>query len=81
MLRYTVGDMTCGHCVQTITKAVSALDPAATVAIDLPTKAVDVTSSVAPEAVAGAIREAGYTPVAALPEVAPSGASCCGHCH
>lgn len=65
MLRYTVEDMTCGHCVQTVTKAVTSLDPAARVAIDLPTKTVDVSTSAGAEQVAGAIREAGYTPVPA----------------
>jgi copper chaperone len=82
MLRYTVEDMTCGHCVQTITRALTTLDPAAQVAIDLPSKTVEVTGEADGEAVAGAIREAGYTPIAATKDAAAAtaGGSCCGHC-
>lgn len=82
MLRYTVEDMTCGHCVQTITRALTSLDPAARVAVDLPGKIVEVTSGADGEAVAGAIRDAGYTPVAAPKgdSGATVGGSCCGHC-
>ena len=82
MLRYTVEDMTCGHCVQTITRAVTALDPAAKVSIDLATKTVEVTGGADNDAIVGAIREAGYTPVAASQAgaAAPAAPSCCGHC-
>lgn len=81
MLRYTVEDMTCGHCAQTITQALNTLDPTANVAIDLPSKTVEVTSAAGGEAVAGVIREAGYTPVPASGDVTgPAGRSCCGHC-
>jgi copper chaperone len=80
MLRYQVDDMTCGHCVQTITQAVKDLDPGAEVAVDLAAKQVAVTSQAADELIARAIREAGYTPE--RPSVAPQAAksSCCGHC-
>ena len=81
MLRYQVDDMTCDHCVQTITRAVKGVDAGADVKVDLATKSVDVTSQATAEAIADAIREAGYTPVAAA---ANAGAvperSCCGHC-
>lgn len=81
MLRYTVDDMTCGHCVQSVTKAVAAIDPAATVAIDLPTKRVEVSTTADGDVVAGAIREAGYTPVPADASGAPAAnGGCCGHC-
>ena len=64
MLRYTVEDMTCGHCVQTITKALNTLDPTAQVAVDLGGKTVDVTTGAEAGAVESAIRETGYTPAA-----------------
>jgi len=35
MITFEVNDMTCGHCVSSITRAVKALDPAAKVQIDL----------------------------------------------
>ena len=79
MLRYTVEDMTCGHCVQAITGAITDLDATAQVTVDLAGKIVEVESSATPNAVSAAIREAGYTP--ALDRAAPSENSCCGHCH
>jgi copper chaperone len=79
MVRYQVEDMSCGHCVQTITQAVKALDAAAEVKVDLDAKSVEVSSTAAPDAIKKAIREAGYTPAAASePSAAPR--ACCGHC-
>lgn len=63
MLKFTVEDMTCGHCAGTITKAVQAADPRAQVAIELPTHEVKVESGLGADQVAAAIRQAGYTPV------------------
>ena len=42
MLRYSVPDMTCGHCAQAIEKAVKSVDPQAEVAVDLTSKEVTV---------------------------------------
>lgn len=81
MLRYTVDDITCGHCVQTITKALEAADPQAEVTVDLASKQVEVTTVRTSSEIAQAIRDAGYTPVQA--EASPSTtapAGCCGHC-
>jgi copper chaperone len=80
MLRYQVDDMTCGHCVQTITQAVKDADPGADVAVDLAAKQVAVTTQAADEVIAQAIRQAGYTPErsSAAPQAAKGG--CCGHC-
>ena len=81
MLRYQVDDMTCGHCVQTITRAVKGVDAGADVRVDLATKSVDVTSQAQADAIAEAIREAGYTPVAEAANASAAPArSCCGHC-
>lgn len=81
MLRYQVDDLSCGHCVQTVTQAIKGVDPIAVVKIDLPTKRVEVQSSAADLVVAGAIRAAGYTPTAPGAHDAgatPKAASCCG---
>ena len=60
MQRYSVPDMTCGHCAGTIDRAVKAIDPRAEVTIDLPAKQISVRTG-APEAqIADAIRSAGY---------------------
>ena len=72
MIAFDVKDMTCGHCVSTITKAVKAVDKDATVQIDLASHTVNVEPGIADAAAIGAaIREAGYSPVAVTP--APSG--------
>jgi copper chaperone len=62
MFRYSVPDMTCGHCAQAIETAVKSLDPRAEVAVDLTSKEVTVRSEADEARVAGTIREAGYEP-------------------
>lgn len=63
MINFTVNDMTCGHCVASITQALNALDPQARVAIDLASHRVQVDSGRADAAaLAAAIADAGYTP-------------------
>ena len=65
MLRYQVEGMSCGHCVQAVTRAVKAHDPQAEVAVDLAAKAVSVRSEQPRERIAEAIRGAGYAVAAA----------------
>jgi copper chaperone len=65
MITFQVNDMTCGHCVATVTKAVKALDADARVEIDLPAHKVAVESTGGAAAIERAIRDAGYTPVVA----------------
>lgn len=65
MHEFTVQDMTCGHCVATITEAVKALDPDGRCEIDLPAKRVKVASALSADRVAAAISKAGFTPVRA----------------
>lgn len=85
MIAFEVNDMTCGHCAGTITKAVNAVDGQAKIAIDISRHLVTIEAGMATaDALAGAIRGAGYTPVAVpAPDMAApaSGKSCCGHCH
>ncbi|MDT3379149.1 heavy-metal-associated domain-containing protein [Labrys portucalensis] len=60
MITLKVPEMSCGHCVKTITGALQAIDPGAAVEIDLGTQTVKV-ASVADEAkLRAAIAEAGY---------------------
>ena len=73
MHTYRVDDMTCGHCVRSITRAVHAVDPEAQVRIELARQRVHIESKAAhPFALSRAIREAGYTPSA--PDEASVGA-------
>ena len=60
---FAVNDMTCGHCVGTVRKALEEALPGADISVDLATHRVEFTGDrrVGEEA----IREAGYTPEAA----------------
>ena len=87
MISFQVDDMTCGHCVSSITKAVQAVDNNAKVQIDLATHRVNIeTTGIDAAKLSDAIKEAGYTPVAVENSaVAPIAASaptrkgcCCG---
>ena len=65
MITFQVDDMTCGHCVSSITKAVKAVDGGATMQFNLATHRVDIESTNTDAAeLSHAIKEAGYTPVA-----------------
>ena len=63
MIELQVADMTCGHCVRSVTEAVKALAPQSRVAVDLASKSVSVEGFADAGAVSEAIREAGYSPV------------------
>lgn len=83
MISFQVNDMTCGHCVSTITKALRAADKDAKVQIDLAMHRVQIEpASADAEELADAIKEAGYTPVpvqAADVDAVPAKAGgCCG---
>lgn len=58
---FTVQGMTCGHCEKAVTTAIKTLDPQAEVRIDRSQNRVEVNSTQTGEALAGAIREEGYT--------------------
>ena len=62
MYQFNVPDMTCGHCADTITKAVKAQDPNAKVDIDLAGHLVKVESALPQDKIARHIAEAGYPP-------------------
>ena len=87
MTTFEVKDMTCGHCVSTITKAVKDVDQGAKVQIDLATRRVTIEPTEADAAtLSDAISQAGYTPVAVeagnervAAKAAPArGGCCCG---
>ncbi len=66
MIAFEVKDMSCAHCVNTITRAVKGADPAAIVRVDLPTHRVEIEPQAADaHALGAAIEAAGYTPVPA----------------
>ena len=80
---FRVDDMTCGHCVSTITKALKATDQHARITIDLARHLVMVEpTEVDAKELGDAITEAGYTPVPVQAPTAvaspPRAGGCCG---
>lgn len=60
MHEFKVEAMSCGHCVDVVTRTVKSVDPAAQVRVDLASKEVKVESSKERAFIAGALAEAGY---------------------
>lgn len=59
-MEFELKDMSCGHCVATVTKTVKLLDPEARVEIDLATRKVTVETGKDRKSIADALAEAGY---------------------
>ncbi len=83
MQAFRVDDMTCGHCVSTITKAIRGADKDAKVTIDLARHLVMVEPAEADaQELSDAITEAGYTPVVVPSEAVAAkptqSGGCCG---
>lgn len=62
MYTFDVPDMTCGHCVATITRAVKAADANARVEVSLAAHRVTIESELTEDELARQIAAAGYTP-------------------
>jgi len=61
MKKFHVADMTCGHCVSLITRAILQLQGDAKVEADLVNATVSVHSTLSAEEIADAIKDAGYS--------------------
>ncbi|MFA5520297.1 MAG: heavy-metal-associated domain-containing protein [Castellaniella sp.] len=61
MLSLTVSDMTCQHCVASITRAVHSVAPQADVQVDLATHRVDISGASDAPAAIEAITQAGFS--------------------
>lgn len=59
---FNVPDMTCGHCVKSITEAIKEAAPSVEVECDLSTKLVTVTGDHDAAKIQEVVKEAGYTP-------------------
>jgi copper chaperone len=80
MVELRVEGMTCGHCVDAITRAVKKADPGAHVLVDLASGRVTVDGDAPEAAVRRALDEAGY-PASALADAGKpgrAGGGCCG---
>ena len=62
MTSFDIPNMSCGHCVRSITEAVQAADPAAKVQADLASHRVQVYSTAAREVLVKHLVDAGYPP-------------------
>jgi len=62
-MRFKVDNMTCGHCVRTITAVLKAVDPQAVVSIDLPSRMVEVEGALTAEQAIAAMASEDYTAV------------------
>jgi copper chaperone len=62
MTEFFVEGMSCAHCVNAVTTAVHALDPAAAVAVDLGSKHVRIDSDLDRFLLSQALADAGYEP-------------------
>jgi len=60
MIELTLPNMTCGHCVKTVTKAVQQVDAAARLQVDLPTHRVLIESVQPQQAFVKALADEGY---------------------
>lgn len=65
MIELKVDGMTCGGCVNSVTRAVKNLDAGADVKVDLATKRVSVNGKVSEQDVIRALDDAGYEAVRA----------------
>lgn len=59
-MKFTVPDMSCGHCTAAIEKAIRAADPSATVQTNLGSHSIEVGSTLNAEAVLSVLDAAGY---------------------
>ncbi len=60
MTKFTVPDMSCGHCTAAIEQEIRGADQAARVTCDLSDHSVAVQSTLDPQAILAAIKQAGY---------------------
>ena len=58
-VKFRIENVTCGHCVSTLSRAIQAIDPAAKVNEELGEKILSVSSSVAADELQRAIEAAG----------------------
>ncbi len=65
MLHLIIPNISCSHCARAVTSAIAALDPTATVDVDIAGKSAKVATTASPTEVAAALAAAGYPAEAA----------------
>lgn len=61
-VEFTLPDMSCGHCVKSVTAAVQRVDPAAKLAVDLPARRVQIETTRPAQDFAVVLTYEGYPP-------------------
>ncbi len=61
-IEFTLPDMSCGHCVKSVTAAVHRVDPSAKVAVDVPCRRVQIETSRPVQDFATVLADEGYPP-------------------
>ncbi|WP_435257021.1 heavy-metal-associated domain-containing protein [Thioclava sp. FR2] len=64
-MKFSVPDMSCGHCTSAIEKSIKAADGSAKVECDLATRTVSIDSQLPASSLADAMKKAGYESVLA----------------
>lgn len=59
-MRFSVPDMSCSHCVRTVTQAIQTLDPQAQIHADIGAHTLNVETTRAPAEVERSLQAAGY---------------------
>ena len=79
MIELKVEDMTCGHCVTNVTRAIKTMDADATVQVDLGTGRVRVDGQSSAQQLIGTLAVAGYsaTPTPGTTQQGAKRSSCC----
>ena len=59
-MELSIPDMSCGHCRKSVTEAVTRLDPAAKIEVDLAARRARLQTAAAPDAVIAALKDVGF---------------------
>ncbi len=60
MTKFSVPEMSCGHCTSAIEKEITGSDPAAKISFNLDNRTIAVNSTLDSDALLAVIKEAGY---------------------
>lgn len=77
MIELTVKDMTCGHCITAVTRAVKSVDPSAAVQVDLGSGRVRIDGRSSAGELIRALEDAGYPASPAQGEASPTTRKVC----
>lgn len=80
-MKFHVPEITCAHCVRTITRALQSINAEARVDVDIAAKLVSVEGALTAEQVVAALAANDYPATQVMTDAASApGANCCGSC-